>query len=207
SVFAIGSVTVLDGASTLAARAPSRKDKYATLLAPVFNAAATMTWTPPALGADTDVPLWSAGNVSDGIYFVSHAVSLGTGDDGLLGSGADPTRLLRFTVDVTSLPDANGRYRFLLELYGQTPSTDSALVAAGQRTCFTFVDLAPVDYPTFNAWIHVTVTDQRLLYSILEPRLGDVATALDQHDTTGVIAGLARVVQATVLNTPSMIST
>src|SRR6266403_122322 len=207
SVFALGSVAVLDGTSTLALRAPSKKNKFAALLTPVFNAAAITTWTPPALGADTDVPLWSAGNVSDGIYFVSHAVSLGNGDDGLLGADADPTRVLRFSIDVTGLPDVNGRYRFFLELYGQTPSTDGALVAAGQRTCFTFVDLAPVDYPTFDAWIHVTVTDARLLNTILEPRLGTVATALDQHNTPGAIAGLAHIVQATVLNTPGMIST
>src|SRR5437773_174288 len=83
------------------------------------------------------------------VQFAADAITKGTGDDGLLGPEYGDG-ILRFSVDPNGFPDQFGRYRLLLELYGRTSSRDGALVKAGDRRCFTFVDLMPVDFNAFN---------------------------------------------------------
>lgn len=204
SVFRLGSVTVLGGPAALAARAPARGGKFAAALSDVFTAAGVQPWTPPATEAETDLEFWTAVGASDGIEFAAEAVKSG-GDAGLLGTDAGD-RTLRFRADVGGTPDAAGRYRFLVELYGRTSSQDSGLVVAGERRCFTFVDLAPVDLDVFGRLIDANVSNPTLRFA-LQARVAAIATYLAQRDTQGALDTLAVLVAALVSRSPDTLPT
>jgi hypothetical protein len=204
SVFRLGSVTVLGSPAALTMRAPSRNGKVASALAAVFALAGVRTWTPPATGAESDVPFWAVVPATDGLRFAADAVTSG-GDAGLLGPEA-ANGILRFSADVTGSADASGRYRFLVELYGRTSSQDSALVAAGERRCFTFVDLAPVDLAAFGRLVDAQVANPTLR-SALQTRIAAIATAIDRRDIQGVLDTLAVVVASLVSRSPDTLPT
>ena len=179
SVFQLGSITILRGTTALAARAPTKNGKNAAALATVFTTAGVQTWTPPATNAETDIDFWIGTPVSDGVAFVAEGVNNNT-DSGLLGPDVGDG-IVRFRADVSDAPDANGRYRFLVEIYGRTSSNDGALVAKGERRCFTFVDVAPVDLAVLNQLVDANVTNPTLNGG-LKGRIATVAAALDKRD-------------------------
>src|SRR6185369_17682333 len=67
------------------------------------------------------------------------------------------------------------------ELYGRTSSNDGALVVKGERRCFTFVDVAPVDLAVLNQLVDANVTNPTLNGG-LKGRIATVAAALDKRD-------------------------
>lgn len=203
SVFRLGAITVLAGPAALASRALSRNGKAAPALATVFTAAGVRTWTPPSI-ADTNVPFWSVVPAADGVAFVADAVIKG-GDDGLLGPDAGDG-ILRFRADVAGPPDATGRYRFLLEVFGRTSSQDSALVAAGARRCFTFVDLPPADLDAFGRLVDANVANANLR-SAIDTRLASIPLKLERRDTQGALDALAVVVASLVSRSPDPLPT
>ncbi len=180
TVFTLGSITILRGTTALAARAPSKNGKNAAALAAVFTTAGIKTWTPPATNVESDLDFWVGDPVADGVAFVAEAVNNPNTDAGLLG--ADPgDGVVRFRADVPGPADANGRYRFLIELYGRTSSQDGALVAKGERRCFTFVDVAPVDLDVLDQLVDADVTDPTLNAG-LKSRIATIRAALDKRD-------------------------
>ncbi len=204
SVFRLGSISVLAGPAALTSRAPSKNGKAATALSAVFGAAGVQTWTPPATNADTDVPFWSVVPATDGVQFSAEAVTSG-GDAGLLGADAGDG-IVRFDAIVTGPPDAAGRYRFLLELYGRTSSQDSGLVKAGARHCFTFVDLVPVDLGAFGRLVDATVSNGTL-HGTLQARLASITIALQRRDIQGALDTLAILVSSLVSRSPDTLPT
>jgi len=190
TVFRLGSIAVLRSPAVLGQRVPSRNGKVGAALTGVFTAAGVDTWNPPASDAETSLPFWAAVPAfAGGVQFASDAVTSGSGDAGLLGT--DPgDGVVRFRADVSGQPDADGRYRFLLELYGRTSSDDGALVVAGERRCFTFVDLAPVDPETLGALVNTQVANPNLKAG-LQARVATMLTALGRRDTQGALDTLA----------------
>ncbi len=189
SVFQLGSITVLRGTMALAARVPSKNGKSAAALAAVFTAAGVRSWTPPATNAETDLPFWSGTPIADGVAFAAEGVAADS-DSGLLASDVGPG-VVRFRADVGGPPDATGRYRFLVELYGRTSSNDgAALVAKGERRCFTFVDVAPVDLAVLGQLVDANVGNPNLNGG-LKARIANIQTALDRRDTQGALDTLA----------------
>jgi len=188
TVFQLGSVTVLRATTALASRAPSKNGKNAAALAAVFTSAGVTGWTPPATNAETDLPFWSGAPVTDGVAFSAEGVTTGT-DSGLLGANPGPGTL-RFRADVSGTPDTSGRYRFLILLYGRTSSSDGGLVAKGERQCFTFVDVAPVDLALLGQLVNANVTNPNLNAG-LQARIAAVQTAVTQRQTASALATLA----------------
>lgn len=187
-VFQLGSIAVLRGTTALAARVPTKNGKNAAALAVVFGAASVRTWTPPATNAETDLEFWSGAPTADGVLFAAEAVASG-GDSGLLGTDVGDG-VVRFRADVSGAPDATGRYRFLVELYGRTSSNDAALVAKGERRCFTFVDVAPVDLAVLDQLVDAQVLNPNLNAG-LKTRIANVAAALARRDIQGALDTLA----------------
>jgi hypothetical protein len=204
SVFRLGSVAVLEGPAALASRAASRGGKAAAALNAVFGAAGIQSWIPPATSAETNVPFWSVVAATDGVQFSSGAVTSG-GDAGLLGTDAG-NGIFRFRADLTGSPDRNGRYRFLVEVYGRTSSQDGALVAAGEHRCFTFVDLAPVDLSAFIRLVHATVTSGKF-FTAFDPRVAAIGIALDRRDTQGALDALTVIIAGLVSRSPDQVTT
>jgi len=188
TVFQLGSVTVLRGTTAFAARVPSKDGKAAAALAAVFTTAGVRSWTPPATTAETDIPFWSGASTADGVAFVAEGIT-NNNDSGLLGPNVAPG-VLRFGADVGGSPDANGRYRFLIEIDGRTSSNDGALVAKGDRRCFTFVDVAPVDLNILNQLVDANVANPNVNGG-LKARIANVQSALDQRNIQGALDTLA----------------
>ncbi len=199
TVFRLESVAILAQLSALGAEVPSRSGKSAMALTAVFNTAGVRTWTPPPAEAQTDLAFWAPVPFTGGLKFEADPLS---GDAGLLGSDSGD-HLMRFRVDVNGTPDAAGRYRFLLELSGKTSSNDGALVVKGERRCFTFVDLAPVDLAALNALVDTQVSNPNLNAS-MKTRLAAVGIALDHRDTQGALDTLAVFVSSVVSGLDSL---
>jgi len=187
TVFQLGSVSVLRGTAALASRVPSKDGKSAAALAAVFTTAGVQSWTLPATNAETDIPFWSGAPAADGVAFTAEGVT-NDSDSGLLGPDVAPG-ILRFRADVGAA-DANGRYRFLVEIFGRTSSNDGALVAKGERRCFTFVDVAPVDLSILNQLVDANVSDPNLNAG-LKARVTNIQAALDRRDIQGALDTLA----------------
>ena len=181
-VYKLGAVAVLDGPARLGELVTTRKGKDAAALAAVFQLAGVAHWTPPPSEAQTDVPFWTAAAAANGAHFAAEALSNG-GDNGLLATGADPG-VLRFRADVTTPPDANGRYRFLVQLDGRTSSQDAALVKLANRRCFAFVDLAPLDVSVLVDLVDKTAISSPVRRAALQAQLGQLVGAIDRLDTT-----------------------
>jgi hypothetical protein len=189
TVFRLGSIAVLRGPAVLGQRAPSRNGKIGAALTAVFTSAGVRTWNPPAADAETSLPFWAAvPSFVGGVQFASEAVTNGQGDAGLLGTDVGDG-VVRFRADVGQ-PDAAGRYRFLLELYGRTSSNDGALVVSGERRCFTFVDLAPVDVAALGGLVDAQVSNPNLNAG-LKTRVAAIATALARRDSATALDTLA----------------
>jgi hypothetical protein len=195
SVYRLGSVRVLSGAPALTMRAPSRTGRTAAALNTVFTAAGVRSWTLPATNAETDLPFWSAVGGPEGVQFVAEGIAAGT-DNGLLGSDVGGG-VLRFRANMVGAPDANGRYRFLIELFGRTSSQDSSLVAFAERRCFTFVDLEPVDPSLLTHLVDATITNPNLR-SALMTRIAALEVALARRDITEALDILATFVGGVV---------
>ena len=186
-VYRLGAIRVLDGPGAVRELISPRRRRDATALETVFRAAGVREWAPPAAEATTDLPFWTSGNEPHAVRFVADGVTLES-DTGLVGaeSGA---RVVRFRADVAGVPSADGRYRFLVELYGRTSSNDGALVVRAERRCFTFVDLAPVDLSVL-----VRLVDEMVialpLRATLQSDLALIAANLAQGDTSVVFANL-----------------
>ena len=209
SVFQLGSVTILSSPSVLTSMPAlvgsngTSKGKVPKALATVFTTAGVQAWTVQGT-AETNLRSWSVVPADGRVQFAADAITKGTGDDGLLGPEYGDG-ILRFSVDPNGFPDQFGRYRLLLELYGRTSSRDGALVKAGDRRCFTFVDLMPVDFNAFNQLAHATVLNGRLLRSILEPRFDVVWTDLTQDNLVDAIDKLTIIAGAIVSHAPELI--
>lgn len=190
SVYQLGAVSVLDGPSALPALVTSRKGRGGAALEAVFRAAGVATWTPPPLAAELGLPFWSASPLPHGVRFAADALTHG-GDSGLIGA-AGSTGVVSFRIDVGSAPDADGRYRLLLELYGRTSSADdpSGLVAFAERRCYTFVDLEPVDVSALAGLVTARVTSSTLRSRLLN-QLASVGVDLDRRDIAATLADLA----------------
>jgi hypothetical protein len=200
SVYRLGAVSVLTGPSAVRTLVTTHDGADGAALEAAFLAAGVGSWTPPALDTETSVPFWTALPIPQGLRFAADAVTIG-GDAGLIGAAGD-ARALRFRADVTSAPDADGRYRFLLELYGRTSSQDApgSLVAFAERRCYAFVDLAPVDLSVLVDLVNTQVALSTLRARLLE-QLEGVALDLERRDSEGVFAGLALFLGNALYNT------
>jgi hypothetical protein len=113
------------------------------------------------------------------------------------------TAFARFGADVSGSPDANGRYRFLIEIDGRTSSNDGALVAKGDRRCFTFVDVAPVDLNVLNQLVDANVANPNVNGG-LKARIANVQSALDQRNIQGALDTLAVFVSSVISRLTSL---
>ena len=198
-VYRLGAIRILDAPDALHQLVSSHRGRDATALEAVFRAAGVREWAPPAAETTTDLPSWTAVSEPHGARFVADAVTLGS-DAGLVGaeSGA---RVVRFRVDVPGVPSPDGRYRFLVELYGRTSSGDGALVAWAERRCFTFVDLEPVDLSVL-----VRLVDELVialpLRAVLQPLLTMTAANLAHGDFSAALSNLAAVTASVISGLP-----
>ncbi len=180
----------------------TRKGRDGAALQTAFTLAGVVNWVPPALDPETNVQFWSGSPIARGVRFASDAVMLG-GDAGLIGAAGDPG-VLRFRANVTGAPRPDGRYRFLLELYGRTSSSDApgGMVLFGERRCFTYVDLEPLDVHALAALVTARVTSSTLRARLLG-QLETVALAIERRDTAGAIDGLVLVTTTIVSHVPA----
>jgi len=202
-VYQLGAVTVFDEAGAVRDLVSSRRGRDGAALESVFHLANVRQWTPPASRAETDIEFWSAVDVSHGVRFEADGMGLDS-DAGLIGPSGGAGRL-RFGVDVKGAPDSAGRYRFLIEIRGRTSSYDGGLVAWGERRCFTFVDLEPVDVAVVarlvDAFVSVSTLRSRLL-----SRLAVAESALARGDTAAATDGMAAFVADVVSMAPDTVS-
>jgi cysteine-rich repeat protein len=170
----------------------------------VFGAAGITPWSQSGAEFQTDIPFWSAGTAAKGLRFAADGVAVGT-DDGLLQAPGG-TGTMRFRIDVTGAPSADGSYRFLLELLGRRSVFDTGRRAkVRERRCYTFVDLKPmVDFGTLAGLIGA-VTDLGLR-TALESELAVVAAALTQNAPEATHVPLAHIVALAVQGTPDPLS-
>jgi hypothetical protein len=198
-VYRLGAIRVLDGPGAIQELMPPRRRRNATALENVFRAAGVHEWAPPATEATTDLPFWTAGNEPHAVRFVADGVTLES-EAGLVGaeSGA---RVLRFRADVAGTPSADGRYRFLVELYGRTSPNDGALVVRAERRCFTFVDLAPVDLSVLVRLVDEMEISSPLR-STLQSKLVLIAANLAQGGPPAAFANLAAFTTSVISGLP-----
>lgn len=199
-VYRLGAIRILDGPGAIHGLVASHGGRDAAALEAVFHAAGVREWTPPAAEGATDLPFWTGVPEPHGVRFVADAVTLGS-DAGLIGAESG-SRLIRFRVDVPGAPpSADGRYRFLVELYGRTSSNDGGLVAWAERRCFTFVDLAPVDLSVLVHLVDELVVALPLR-ATLQTGLTAIAANLAQGNVPGAFASLAAVTAAVISGLP-----
>ena len=96
---------------------------------------------------------------------------------------------------------AGGSYRFLLELVGQTSSSDNALVAFGQQRCFTFVDLVPVDVGVLDHLVPDQIPDQYVQNGLMS-RVATLELALTRRDYAEAFNVMAYIIGHLIARTP-----
>jgi hypothetical protein len=198
-VYKLGSVTVLDGPQAFADLVTTKKGKDALALATAFGLAGATAWVPPATDAESDQQFWAATNVPHGLRFAAEGIANAT-DTGLLDAD-DAAGILRFRANVPPSPAAGRPHRFLVELVGQTASTDSGLVAFGQQRCFTFVDLVPVDVSVLDRLVNETLEDAQVRNG-LASRVVMLKTALVRRDFVTALDIMAYIVGHLIARSP-----
>jgi hypothetical protein len=96
---------------------------------------------------------------------------------------------------------AGGSYRFLLELIGQTASTDTGLVAFAQQRCLTLVDLVPVDVEVLERLVNETL-DDAYVRNGLAFRIQTLEQDLARRDLDGALEVMAYIVGHLIARTP-----
>ncbi len=198
-VYKLAAVTVLDGVGAIPERVTTKKGKDAAALGAAFGLAGLTPWVPPATDAETDRQFWAANAVAHGEQFAAEALAGGT-DAGLLDATA-AAGIFRFRAEVPPNPIAGGSYRFLLELVGQTASTDTGLVAFGQQRCFTFVDLVPVDVGVLERLVNETLSEAYVRNG-LASRVQTLEQDLARRDLDGALDVMAYIIGHLIARTP-----
>jgi hypothetical protein len=198
-VYKLGSVTVLDGTQAFADLVTTKKGKDAAALATAFGLAGLTSWVPPATDAESDRQFWNAGPVPHGLQFLAEGVTH-TNDEGLLDAD-DAAGIFRFRANVPPTAVAGAPYRCLVELIGQTASTETGLVAFGQQRCFTFVDLVPVDVGMLERLVNETLTDAYVRNG-LASRVATLKTALLRRDFVTALDTMAYIVGHLIARSP-----
>jgi hypothetical protein len=200
-VYKLGSVTVLDGTQAFADLVLTKKGRDAAALATAFGLAGATSWVPPATDAESDRQFWAATNPPPphGLRFAAEGVDNAT-DAGLL-DGDDAAGIFRFRANVPPTAVAGAPYRFLLELVGQTASTDNGLVAFGQQRCFTFVDLVPVDVSVLDRLVNETL-DDAYVRNGLASRVAMLKIALLRRDFATALDTMAYIVGHLIARSP-----
>lgn len=199
TVYKLGAVTVLDGTQAFADLVTTKKGKDALALATAFGSAGATTWVPPATDAESDQQFWAATNVTHGLRFAAEGIA-NASDTGLLDAD-DAAGIFRFRANVPPTAAAGAPYRFLVELVGQTASTDSGLVAFGQQRCFAFVDLVPVDVSVLDRLVNETLSDAYVRNG-LASRVALLKTALLRRDFVGALDIMAYIVGHLIARSP-----
>jgi hypothetical protein len=198
-VYKLASVTVLDGTQALPALVTTKKGKDAQVLAAAFGLAGLTSWTPPATDAETDRQFWSASTVAHGLSFAAEAL-VNKNDAGLLDASAS-AGIFRFRAEVPPHAVAGSPYRFLVELIGQTSSSDAGLVAFAQQRCFTFVDLLPLDVSELGRLVDQQLTDPYVRVGV-SLRVPTIEHALENRDFDTALQAMAYMIGHLVARTP-----
>ena len=198
-VYKLGSVTVLDGPQAFTDLVTTKKGKDAIALATAFGLAGATPWVPPATDAESDQQFWAATNVTHGLRFAAEGIA-NASDSGLI-DGDDAAGVFRFRANVPLTAAAGAPYRFLVELVGQTASTDTGLVAFGQQRCFTFVDLVPVDVSVLDRLVNETLEDAQVRNG-LASRVTMLKTALQRRDFVTALDIMAYIVGHLIARSP-----
>jgi hypothetical protein len=198
-VYKLASVTVLTGPQVLPALVTTKKGKDAQALVNAFALAGITGWAPPAVEAETDRQFWTASQVAHGLNFVAEALA-NKNDSGLLDASAS-AGIFRFRAEVPPHAVAGVPYRFLVELIGQTASTDTSLVAFGQQRCYTFVDLVPLDVSELGRLVDQLLDDPYVRMG-LALRVPTVQRALDNRDFDTALQAMAYMIGHLVARTP-----
>jgi hypothetical protein len=198
-VYKLGSITVLDGTQAFADLVTTKRGKDALVLATAFGLAGPTSWVPPATDAESDRHFWAASTETHGLRFAAEAMATGS-DAGLLGPDA-AAGIFRFRANVPPTVVAGAPYRFLLELVGQTASSDAGLVAFGQQRCFTFVDLVPVDVGVLERLVNETLDDAYVRNGLVS-RVAMLKTALVRRDFLTALDIMAYIVGHLIARSP-----
>ncbi len=188
----LAEIVVLDSAASVAREFGSRGRRNADRIAQAMGLAAVDAWAPPALLADSSTSEWVADATWADPPYLPHFQAQGLLEGSSVGflTEGDAGTVFRFTINVDpGLADpATGFFRFLLKLRakGETASKRGK-PKTKERTCFTFVDLRPVDPPALGALVDslgISDPPASLLHRKIERILtqlarGNVDTALE----------------------------
>jgi len=154
----LAEIVVLDSPASVAGQFGGRGRRNANRIAQAMNLAGVDAWAPPALLADSSTSQWTADATWAEPPYIPRFQAQGLLEGSSLGflTEGDREKIFRFTIDVDpALADpATGFFRFLLELRarGETAS-GRGKPKTKERTCFTFVDLRPVDPQALGALV------------------------------------------------------